>query len=60
MGSPVNTLTWLAGCIVLQTMIETFVLTIVLEETANIGLMEEHLSPLQEILRPFCSTALEV
>jgi hypothetical protein len=59
MGTPMNTLTWLGGCIVLQTMMETFVLTIVLEEGANIGLMEEHLSPLQEILRPFCLAALD-
>lgn len=59
MGIPVNTLTWLAGCIILQTMIESFVLTIVMEEHANIGLMEEHLSPLQEILRPFCASSLD-
>ena len=55
MGTPVNALVWVAGCIVMQTMLESLVLTIIMEESANLGIMEEHLGPLQAILRPFCT-----
>ncbi len=55
LGEAEHSLTWVANSIVLQTFIESLVLTVVMEEGANIGILEEHLSPIVAILLPFCA-----
>ena len=38
----------------MQTNIEAMVLTVIIEDGANIGLVEEYLYSIKSILRPFC------
>ena len=53
-GNVVNSMTWLpdTNAILWQTKIESIVLSILMEEHANLGLAEENIESLKEILRP--------
>ena len=44
--------------VLVQTRIETLILTVCIEEGANIGLMEENLYAFKTLLRPFCVSFL--
>jgi Mitogen-activated protein kinase kinase 1 interacting len=55
LGPAKHSMTWVASSIVLQVWVESVVLSLVLEDTANIGLVEEQLGTLISVLRPFLS-----
>lgn len=50
-------MTWVANSIVLQAWVESVVLSLVLDDNANIGLVEEQLGTLISVLVPFLSSA---
>lgn len=46
---------WAANSIVLQTKVEALIVSIVLDENCNLGMVEENISALRTLLLPFCS-----
>ena len=50
------TLVWRDGFIVLQFKVELVVIAVLLEETANVGIMDEFIAQVSEKLRPFCAS----
>ncbi len=56
LGAPAYSLVWLDEGILVQSKLEAAVLSIFLETTANLGLLEEQLPIIQNILRPFTTT----
>lgn len=53
-GNVQHTFVWFDGSIVLQFKVELVVIAVLMEETANIGIMDEFMSTVSEKLRPFC------
>ena len=53
LGSSLYTTTWAANSIVLQTKLDTLIVSILLDSNGNIGVAEEHVSSLRSILAPF-------
>ena len=52
-GNAEYAISWLErGCLI-HIKLEALVLTLVMEETANLGLIEDHISLLKKILGPF-------
>lgn len=51
----INSYHIIANSIILQLKVESLVVSILLEESANLGIVEEHLEVLHSILKPFCS-----
>jgi len=45
---------WITNSLVLQTKVETLVVSIVMDENANLGLVEENVEELRSLLKPFC------
>lgn len=46
---------WTANSIMLQTKVESLIVSIVLDENSNLGLVEENVTALKVLLRPFCA-----
>ena len=55
-GAAQHSLTWIDDGIIVQFKMEALVVSILMEEYANIGLLEDYLDTLRSILKPF-STA---
>ena len=55
LGAPKHILTWVANSILMQIKVESLVVSILLDENANLGIAEEHIEDLRSILAPFCS-----
>ena len=55
LGAPKRILTWVANSILMQMKVESLVVSLLLEENANLGIAEEMCDELITILRPFCS-----
>ena len=55
LGGSQYALTWTANSVLMQTKIKSLVVSILLDENANLGVAEEHIDTLREILAPFCS-----
>jgi predicted regulator of Ras-like GTPase activity (Roadblock/LC7/MglB family) len=47
-------MTWAANSIILQTRIGAVVVSVILDEGANLGLIDENMSELSNILKPLC------
>jgi hypothetical protein len=56
LGSPQYTMIWLDEGILVQSKLEAAVISIFLESTANLGLLEEQIVIIQNILKPFTTT----
>lgn len=54
LGAPKHSMTWAANSILLQTKVESLVVSILFEENANLGIAEEHLEELRSIIKPYC------
>ena len=54
LGGSQYALTWTANSVLMQTKIKSLVVSILLDENANLGIAEEHIGTLREILDPFC------
>ena len=48
------TLSWISGRILLQLMVENIVVSILLNDSANLGVVSELLPVLKDALRPLC------
>jgi Mitogen-activated protein kinase kinase 1 interacting len=55
LGSAQYAIVWAANSIILQTKIENLVVSILLSEHANLGLVEEHIPSLVSLVSTFCS-----
>mmetsp|Transcript_27655 Transcript_27655/g.27881 ORF Transcript_27655/g.27881 Transcript_27655/m.27881 type:complete len:131 (+) Transcript_27655:161-553(+) len=55
LGAGNFTLTWINSHILAQVAIETVIISVLLSENANLGLLEERLSVLTKVLRPVYS-----
>ncbi len=55
LGAAKYAVTWAANSIIMQIKVGSLVLSILLEETANLGIADELVEELQSILRPFCN-----
>lgn len=53
LGKPLYSIVWLDDGILVQSKLEAAVLSILLEPTANLGLLEEQIIIIQKILQPF-------
>jgi len=56
-GASQYAIVWAANSIVLQTKVESLVISILLDQTGNVGIAEEHVVSLRALLKPFCSFA---
>ena len=54
LGAPKHILTWVANSILMQIKVESLVVSILLDESANLGIAKEHIEELRVILAPFC------
>ena len=59
LGGSQYALTWTANSVLMQTKIKSLVVSILLDENANLGVAEEHIDTLREILDPFCDFSSE-
>lgn len=55
LGGSQYALTWTANSVLMQTKVKSLVVSILLDENANLGVAEEHIDTLREILAPFCA-----
>lgn len=55
LGSSLFTATWAANSIVLQTKLDTLIISILMDVNGNVGLAEEHIHSLRSILAPFAA-----
>jgi hypothetical protein len=54
LGHSKYSMTWAANSIILQTRIGAVVVSVILDEGANLGLIDENMSELSNILKPLC------
>jgi hypothetical protein len=54
LGGSQYAMTWTANSVLMQTKIKALVVSILLDENANLGVAQEHIDTLREILAPFC------
>ena len=54
LGGSKYAVTWAANSIILQTKVESLIVSILLDENANLGVAEEHFEELKTLLLPFC------
>eukprot|EP01041_Mallomonas_annulata_P010572 gene10572-22065_t len=54
LGDGKYSLSWISGHILAQILIETIVVSLVLQDNANLGLLEERIALLTENLKPIC------
>ena len=47
-------MTWAANSIILQARIGAVVVSVILDESANLGLVDENMAELTDVLRPLC------
>lgn len=55
LGAPKHSLIWSGNIILLQSHVDSLVVTISMDEMANVSLSEESLEVLKRILKPFAS-----
>ena len=55
LGGTQYAMTWAANSVLMQTRVRSCVVSILLDENANLGVAEEHIETLREILAPFCN-----
>ena len=58
LGQAQFSLSWISGFILAQAMIETVVVSITLNDNANIGILDEILPTLREVLKNMSSTSV--
>ncbi len=56
LGALQHAITWVGGRIVLQMLVGSVVVSLLLEETANLGLIGEHVDVLSTLLQPLHQT----
>ena len=56
LGKPQYSMVWLDEGILVQSKLEAAVISIFLESTANLGLLEEQIPIIQTILQPFTTS----
>lgn len=56
LGTPQYTMVWLDEGILVQSKLEAAVISIFLDANANLGLLEEQIVIIQNILKPFTTT----
>lgn len=54
LGQSKYSMTWAANSIILQTRIGAVVVSVILDESANLGLVDDNMAELTNILRPLC------
>mmetsp|Transcript_21943 Transcript_21943/g.30148 ORF Transcript_21943/g.30148 Transcript_21943/m.30148 type:complete len:136 (+) Transcript_21943:51-458(+) len=57
LGEPKYSLTWTENGIVMTSRLESLIITILLDNSSNLGMLELNMQLLHRILRPFCSPA---
>jgi hypothetical protein len=53
-GAAEHSIVWYGHHILLQFKVEVFVVSILLEENANIGILDEIIPVIGDVLKPFC------
>jgi len=56
LGQTKHSITWISNSILLQILVESVVVSLLLDEGANLGIVEEQLWTLHSILKNFCSS----
>ena len=56
LGQTRHSITWISNSILLQILVESVVVSVLLDENANLGIVEEQLFTLHSVLKPFCSS----
>ena len=56
LGQTKHSITWISNSILLQILVESVVISLLLDEGANLGIVEEQLWTLHSVLKPFCSS----
>lgn len=54
LGQAKHSITWISNSILLQILVESVVVSVLLDEGANLGIVEEQLYTLHSVLKPFC------
>jgi len=58
LGQTKHSITWISNSILLQILVESVVVSVLLDEGANLGIVEEQLWTLHSVLKPFCSSTV--
>ena len=58
LGQTKHSITWISNSILLQILVESVVISLVLDEGANLGIVEEQLWTLHSVLKPFCTAVI--
>jgi hypothetical protein len=56
LGGTQYSLSWVENGILVRFKLDALSVTLVMEDNSNMGLIEDHLSSLQRILKPFCTS----
>ena len=59
MGPAKKALTWIHRSIILQMKVESVIISVLLEENANVGLIEEYVESVGEVLKPLCIVRMD-
>lgn len=57
LGGAQYSIVWAANSIILQTKVENLVISILMDENSNLGIVQEHVVTLRALLKPFCAFA---
>ena len=58
LGQTKHAITWVSNSILLQILVESVVVSLLLDEGANLGILEEQLWTLHSVLKPFCTAVI--
>ena len=58
LGQTKHAITWVSNSILLQILVESVVVSLLLDEGANLGIVEEQLWTLHSVLKPFCTAVI--
>lgn len=54
LGSVKYAMTWLANSVLVQMRVESLVVSVLCDDRANLGVLEDNMKPLKDILGPVC------
>jgi predicted regulator of Ras-like GTPase activity (Roadblock/LC7/MglB family) len=55
LGCSQYAIVWVANSIILQTKVESLIISILMDQNSNVGIAEEHVVSLRALLKPFCA-----
>ena len=54
LGPVINSITWIDSNILIQIKVESVIMSLLLGEHANLGVAEEYILSMKEVLKPLC------